>query len=307
MKRHISTLILAGILGACTTSGDLINDARGLDPAGGEFGAALYQGYLGLSQDERDEKDRSDADRFAQKAINVARSGDVMPESLDSRHIRSKYRGEALAMYRRLIDARTDHARENAPDALARAQIMFDCYMQEREENFQRRQIARCRAGFETALQDIAKAPKVTSETSAPTRTPPRVETPVVEQAAPMSPAAPMAPADHMKGAYTVYFDFDSAVLDEEAIAILAGVLVEVDRQDNVLIHVDGHADRAGPDDYNEALSALRAEAVISYLVASGIKRAQIEHLAHGERDPLIATQDGVRERRNRRAHILIR
>ncbi|MGH7187026.1 MAG: OmpA family protein, partial [Pseudomonadota bacterium] len=69
---------------------------------------------------------------------------------------------------------------------------------------------------------------------------------------------------------------------------------------------VTGHADRAGPDDYNTALSLRRSNAVRDALVARGIDGARISVGGRGEADPAVATADGIKEPANRRVEVII-
>jgi OOP family OmpA-OmpF porin len=54
-------------------------------------------------------------------------------------------------------------------------------------------------------------------------------------------------------------------------------------------IRVTGHADRLGPEPYNDKLSLLRAEAVKKYLTEKGKPVNRIQILAKGEGMPVIS------------------
>jgi OOP family OmpA-OmpF porin len=58
--------------------------------------------------------------------------------------------------------------------------------------------------------------------------------------------------------------------------------------------------------DYNDRLSARRADTVKQAFVAGGIPEAQITTVAHGETNLAKPTADGVREPLNRRAEVQI-
>jgi peptidoglycan-associated lipoprotein len=97
-----------------------------------------------------------------------------------------------------------------------------------------------------------------------------------------------------------VNFEFNSAVLDEEAQGILRKQADWIRQFPEVRFRVYGHTDLVGSDSYNKALGLRRARAVVSYLVSQGISRSRLEAMvSYGESQPLIVTQD--RERRNRR------
>ena len=84
----------------------------------------------------------------------------------------------------------------------------------------------------------------------------------------------------------------------------ILGELRERGAPDVVVI---GHTDRAGSPEFNDRLSLQRAERVRGELVRLGIPGARIEAAGRGEREPLIATDDGIPEPRNRRVEINVR
>lgn len=91
-------------------------------------------------------------------------------------------------------------------------------------------------------------------------------------------------------------FDFDKDTLKPNGIRSLdefsSGIqTVKYDR-----IHVEGHADRIGSDEYNHRLSHRRADAVKAYLVSKGIDPEKISVEGKGEANPVTGnTCDGIR------------
>jgi len=69
---------------------------------------------------------------------------------------------------------------------------------------------------------------------------------------------------------------------------------------------VEGHTDSNGADDYNQALSQRRANAVKDYLVSKGVT-ASVRAVGKGENNPV--TSNNTREGRaqNRRVDVLAR
>ena len=105
-------------------------------------------------------------------------------------------------------------------------------------------------------------------------------------------------------GPFLVFFDFDKADLRADAAPILDEAAAAFERYGFVRIAVVGHTDRAGPDAYNQRLSERRAAAVKAALAARGVPAEQIVTAGHGESEPLVPTEDGVREPQNRRVEI---
>lgn len=98
----------------------------------------------------------------------------------------------------------------------------------------------------------------------------------------------------------TVTFAFNSAVLDDQARAILRQQAAWIQQFPEVRFRVYGHTDLVGSQAYNRQLGLRRAEAVVLYLASQGISRDRLEAVvSYGETQPLIVTQG--RERRNRR------
>ncbi|MDP1670928.1 MAG: OmpA family protein, partial [Alphaproteobacteria bacterium] len=106
--------------------------------------------------------------------------------------------------------------------------------------------------------------------------------------------------------AFLVFFDFDRSDVTSEADAILNDAATYAKTTGAVRIGATGHADRAGSDAYNMALSMRRANAVKARLLALGVPESEISIDARGESDPLVPTEDGVREPQNRRVEIVL-
>ncbi len=64
-----------------------------------------------------------------------------------------------------------------------------------------------------------------------------------------------------------VLFDFDRAIIRPEAESLLDAVVEQLQDLPEARVIVEGHTDNIGDNDYNQALSSRRAEAVRDYLV----------------------------------------
>lgn len=119
-----------------------------------------------------------------------------------------------------------------------------------------------------------------------------------------MAPAAAEPSPYAQPQNYLVFFDFDRADITPESRSVLETVANEAAHKGTPHLMVTGHADRAGTDAYNMRLSERRAQAVRKTLGSLGLKDAGIVTQAKGEADPLVPTEDGVREPQNRRVEI---
>ena len=83
----------------------------------------------------------------------------------------------------------------------------------------------------------------------------------------------------------TGLFAFDKYVLTPEAKAALdKEVIARLSEFSSIkLIHVEGHTDRIGTQEYNQKLSERRADAVKAYLVSKGVDTSKIETIGMGK------------------------
>lgn len=106
---------------------------------------------------------------------------------------------------------------------------------------------------------------------------------------------------------YEINFDFDKSTIGPVANSVLDKVASEITTYRPGEVTVAGHADRAGAEGYNDALSQRRAQAVSSALTARGVENRVIDQKAYGENAPAVETKDGVALRENRRVVIEFR
>jgi outer membrane protein OmpA-like peptidoglycan-associated protein len=122
--------------------------------------------------------------------------------------------------------------------------------------------------------------------------------TPVAEPAPALAPSLP--------NNYIVFFDWNMSTITPESAAIIRTAAANAGTMKTVRLDLTGHADRSGTDAYNLKLSQRRADAVKAMFVSLGFKDSEISVVAKGEADPLVPTDDGVREPQNRRVEIVL-
>jgi OOP family OmpA-OmpF porin len=104
----------------------------------------------------------------------------------------------------------------------------------------------------------------------------------------------------------TDHFAFDSAELKPAMKAELNSVADRVKAsKGQETLHIVGHTDSVGAEEYNQGLSERRAQAVADYLAGLGVTNVSVKGM--GERSPV--ADNGTREGRamNRRVEILTR
>lgn len=117
-----------------------------------------------------------------------------------------------------------------------------------------------------------------------------------------VEPAAP--PPAPLPESGRIYFEFDQADLTPEAQAALDDIIFDIRDRELGGIVAAGHADTAGPPEYNMGLSERRAETVATELVEAGIPAEIIVTEAFGETQLAVPTPDNTPEQANRRVVI---
>lgn len=271
------------------------DDLRRAAPKGQDFNAALTREYKAFALFERDDMwDLLDAHHFRNKAMASAAGRTPAPEHLDDRTLPFDHLPELTAARARLVKTLDSGGGRFVPEPAARAQARFDCWVEQQEEDMQPDHIQECRDGFYAALVTVERALAAAGDGAG--------QGVVATKVA--APAPKFSTAE--SAAYTLFFDFDSARLTPEHAATLDAVVTATKAGQAVRLMVGGHADRAGPDPYNLALSRRRADAIGQALAGRGLERERITVVAFGERRPRVITPDGAREALNRRVEIVV-
>lgn len=288
-------VLASGAANAVIFYGDEMDRAREMQPAASSFDGYLAREYRDFFLFEADEMyDWIDADYFAEKALAANRHGDVQPENPAEWDIDEAHMPALVEARQGLMGAFAKGAKEKAPEAAAIAQAKYDCWVEQQEEGHQPAHIAACREEFQIAMGKLEGAMQ-TAETVVPAPQPaPETRTVIGEELA----------------RTVLYFDFDESDLTPVSQEKVDSFVEEMKGLSDVVVFVEGHADRAGPNGYNIELSERRAEQVRQALIREGITVGDLDELktaAKGEAEPAVATPDGVPEQANRRVEIVAR
>ncbi|NOY37179.1 MAG: OmpA family protein [Chlorobi bacterium] len=85
----------------------------------------------------------------------------------------------------------------------------------------------------------------------------------------------------------TIYFDFNKATLNPDAVKTLRILKTAMDSLPGLVVTITGHTDAIGRIAYNQGLSERRADAVANYLTKSGISPARLRIKGFGETQPI--------------------
>jgi OOP family OmpA-OmpF porin len=286
MKNLYRTLIIASlglVLSAC--AGMQLDNAKMAKSGGSAFDKGLYTGYLGLSSAEYKEGDYKDSDEFANRAIVAAGAKKVGPEALKARNLPKGKTAELANARKWMVDSFNKGAKTKAPKAAAEAQVGFDCWMQEQEENFQPADIAACRKMFLAGMGKVEAALAEPKMVKKPTMKRPEVPT--------------------IDGIYVLFFDFDSSELTAESKEVIRKAVFDFHLATPGKVYLSGHTDTVGAAAYNVDLSERRLESVVGAMTGSSVPGVTIQTEAFGETKPLVMTGNGKREPKNRRVEII--
>lgn len=270
--------MIAGAL-ALSACGERLSTAQQTASPEGAFESALHGIYIDLSQSEHDEADYTDSDAFANRAIALSGGETVAPEEIGARLLPAEAATELTDARARLVEALDAGAAGTAPDSAASAQGMFDCWMQEQEENHQPGDISRCREGFLAAMDevDVAMTP----------------------------PPPPPPPPDVRQRFYMIFFDLGSSTLTDAALGTIGDILGTW-RSGSENISLVGHTDSSGSEEFNMRLSQERADTVSGVLQEGGIDGDRLSAVGVGESSLIVPTSDNQREPRNRRVAVTV-
>ena len=268
-------------LSACDTvgRGNELGMAQAVSVEGNEFQQSLHKYYTERSASEYGEGDYRDSDYFGSKAIAAAKGENVLPQEVGERRIPADKVDVMTSSRERLMTALDGGGRVKAADEAARAQVMFDCWLQEQEENFQPEDIEYCRSNFFEALRAVEAA-------IAPPPPPP--------------PPPPAPEPEPEEAQFLIYFDFDKSNIRDDQQNTMQVATLAAQAAGERVVSLFCHTDTAGPKDYNQSLSVRRCNSVTGALIDAGIDRGRIFSVPVGETQPLVETGDGVADQANR-------
>jgi len=104
----------------------------------------------------------------------------------------------------------------------------------------------------------------------------------------------------------TIYFDYDRALVRDDARAVLDGNAAWLKQFRTAKILVEGHCDERGTEEYNLALGEKRAKSAQDYLLSMGIASDRIKIISYGKSQPIDPGHDESAWQMNRRAQFLV-
>lgn len=104
-----------------------------------------------------------------------------------------------------------------------------------------------------------------------------------------------------------VSFDFGSAQLKPAFLRTLDKVSEVLRRYDRSIVHVIGHTDSVGSEQYNQQLSERRAQSVVDYMNRQGVSMSRLRTEGRGELEPRDSNATEAGRQLNRRVELIIK
>jgi len=261
MKKIVSMMVVGAcgaLLGGCASyvlNGDFDN-VKKMEPTGSAFSQELYREYLYLATLEDDENDYPEVPYYLDKAKRAAGGEEVPAIKVADRTLPEDGVATATTMYEQVEAKRAVSA--EYPRLVARLQAQYECYVEEKEENNQPKEIHDCQEEFEEILAQFPAAPAVR----------------------------------HVELSADALFAFDKATLRSKGVEKLDKLVHDLGDVTYDTIVVVGHTDPLGSDAYNQGLSERRAATVAHYLTTHGVKANTIRSEGRGESELKVTPAD---------------
>lgn len=284
MRSAFTAVLALFLLAACSDSTESLKQLRHADPSQDAYQSALATRYQEYSEERVAAYDWWVSKYFADKGLMAAYGREVLPEDPKLWNIPATLLPEFTDARNQLI-AVLPSTKKTKPAESAQAVVAYDRWVEAQDRKWDAERIEEARDHFFAAL-NLIDTPAATGSDEDAAQTP--------------------APTPVETTSTILYFPFDSPNLTETAKAAVQELASYLTSAGRAKININGHADRAGTDEYNMGLSQERARLVMEALAAAGVPRDAMEYFAFGETDNEVPTDDGVREPLNRRVEIFI-
>ncbi|MEH6404279.1 MAG: OmpA family protein [Sneathiella sp.] len=150
MRKITSLLALLPLIAGCgITEYEELSHA---DPKAGEFSNSLAKEYQAFAKSEIEQYDWPDQQYIAKKGLLAVNGKQPLPEEPVNWHIKAVDRSNFSDARANLIHWLNTDARHTSPQQSAKAQVSFDCWVEQKEENWQTDHIEACKNSMSKAL-----------------------------------------------------------------------------------------------------------------------------------------------------------
>lgn len=105
---------------------------------------------------------------------------------------------------------------------------------------------------------------------------------------------------------YIIYFYYDQYALTSSAFGTIDQVIDKLKNNKTLYVHLKGHTDLSGSEQYNEPLSKRRAQMVFDYMNSRGVPVERIVLSSYGKKQPAVRKEDPNTAWMNRRCEMVL-
>ncbi len=277
-------------------------------PAPAPFNAGLQREYAAVGEEFLAESDHQHADIMIRKGFAAGTGASVLPENPRSWWLPNRSRAELYDWHGKLLAALDANNRASRPAAAARAQVMYDCWVEQehediwmrdltaglaRKENlYQPEDIARCRNAFFCAMFEMGVQVPIQCVTARD-----------INFIFDLPRRLPGSRADLWPGGV----ERETGSSAPSGVAAVDALIGAMRAAPPSTVQLKGHTDTVGGVPYNQALSERRALLIRNELMVGGINPARITYRGVGKAELAVPTPDQRREVRNRRVSYTLR
>ena len=121
-------------------------------------------------------------------------------------------------------------------------------------------------------------------------------------------PGTPVGAKVDERGCWTLatdyLFDFDKSVVKVQYYPYLDELIPVMEKNPNLRVEIQGHADSTGTNIYNQGLSERRAKAIGTYLVKKSVEASRLTAVGFGEEKPAYSNDTSEGRAKNRRVEL---
>jgi len=286
---------------------DNLRMLKGQPPHAVPFNAALQREYGALGEEALAESDHQHADMYIRKGFAAGNGLETMPEDPRTWWLPARSVGELYEWHGKLLQVLPPN-RAARPGAAARAQAMYDCWVEEEHEDvwmrdlgagvamrdnlYQPGDIAKCKNAFFCAMYEMGVPVPIQCVTAQDINF--RFDLPR---------RLPGSRADLWPGGV----ERETGSSAPAGGAMLDALIGGMRANPNSAVQLKGHTDTVGGVPYNQALSERRALLIRAELIRAGVNPARITYRGVGKTELAVPTPDQRREVRNRRVSYTLR
>jgi peptidoglycan-associated lipoprotein len=151
---------------------------------------------------------------------------------------------------------------------------------------------------------EVTSSPEAQKENIAPPTQAPEAAS--AESTPDMASESPSQRSEIAEGLKPIYFDFDQALIRDDAKAIMKANAEWLKDNPKAKIRIEGNCDERGTIEYNQALGQRRAASAKQYLTSLGVPGVRISLISYGKEKEVCNEHDETCWQKNRKDEFVV-